>query len=690
MIESRVGFAIVIVAALGLLSGCSGGDAEGSGGAGGTRSPDAAVDRSDLSFVGNLQAKVADGEWTLGEGLVATLELFAGERDAASVLRHPELINAEGTGILALAYEYLEDGSDAEAKAEITRLLPLLVFSTEQLEAMAGLAPSVPKAAADDCGVFFTGFQIPPGIDKCLQVRSSPVLDDFYAEDYRVFGPAASLPTAGWTEHHYNLTIEALEASVPVLKALGDVKLSDVSIVLSVKDNPPAAAAAAPKMEGFADRPCGVVLYVAMQQEEDGNFKQFIAHELAHCLHGETFPKQNYDNRAWWDEGLSEYWSNVVYPNNNAEWEWLDPLARVELTTTLFDRDYENSLFFQYLSRHVGNEGIVEVIKSLGDTNERTAHEGKLAAYPGMGEILHDFAKAKTDEQIIDTSGQQIPFRITEVNRPTITLTGPQLIGRDFEPFGVSRFRLVVEEDKLASLAFQGDGPVRESARPSNDMSWREVPSRLPDDECNPDIIIVVTSTERSSFELDVPDVKEVEASCGIEGTWVVDNNSLLFKSLIYELKHFRGEIRATFGRDGNVEVVYDDFESAVFQDDILEVGGEIIRRHEEFIRTTNAQGVTTYDVIDDVINFGHFFESDYLVGVEEVRHIRMFNPQNVIGPDIDSTTERDAVGQNLFNASEIFALESGGTVLRFLGVDEDFAVLHRVGPAPKSAKEAP
>ncbi len=104
-----------IVAALGLLSGCSGGDAEGTGGAGavggtgGTRSPDAPVDRSDVSFVDNLLAKVEAGEWTLGEGLVATLEAMAGERDATSILLHPELLNYEGTGIVKMAYEYLVD-----------------------------------------------------------------------------------------------------------------------------------------------------------------------------------------------------------------------------------------------------------------------------------------------------------------------------------------------------------------------------------------------------------------------------------------------------------------------------------------------------------------------------------------------------------------------------------------------------
>ena len=94
---------------------------------------------SEISFVGNLLYKKEIGEWTLGEGLVATLKLLAGELDAASVLKHSKRLKSECTGILAMANECLEDGPEEGEKSEITRLLDLLVISNEQLEAMAGI-----------------------------------------------------------------------------------------------------------------------------------------------------------------------------------------------------------------------------------------------------------------------------------------------------------------------------------------------------------------------------------------------------------------------------------------------------------------------------------------------------------------------------------------------------------------------
>jgi hypothetical protein len=282
---------ISVSAVLSLLSGCSGGDAEGGGeagtrgqgGSGGTQQPGASFDRSSISFVDNLLVKVDEGDWTLEEGLVATLEAMAGERDAARILRHPELLNNEGTGIVAMAYDYLEAGPDAEAKAAISGLLDLLVFSTEQLEAMAGLAavpalppgqlaPVAPKAAVEDCEKFFSGYGDTIGVGSCLEVRSVPGLGG----NFRVFHPAPLWPPAGWTERHYDMAVQTFKDTIPVFRGLGNVKVPDMSIVFSAKANPPFSAEAAPNFHTKV-RPCGVVLYTSMQSDPDSEVKQVIA-----------------------------------------------------------------------------------------------------------------------------------------------------------------------------------------------------------------------------------------------------------------------------------------------------------------------------------------------------------------------------------------------------------------------------
>ena len=87
-------------------------------------------DLSNLGFVDNLLAKEADGEWTYGEGLVATLQLFAGETGPSGVLRNQELVDDSGTEVIRMARAYVEDGPDDAVRTEVDRLLEVLGLPT--------------------------------------------------------------------------------------------------------------------------------------------------------------------------------------------------------------------------------------------------------------------------------------------------------------------------------------------------------------------------------------------------------------------------------------------------------------------------------------------------------------------------------------------------------------------------------
>jgi hypothetical protein len=425
-----------------------------------------------------------------------------------------------------------------------------------------------------------------------------------------------------------------------------------------------------------------------------GHFKQTLAHELAHCLQTETFVEQNKvdtDVKAWREEGLAEYLSNVVYPENNLEWVLLYSLQQTELSTTVFDRSYDNFLFFQYLGERLGIAGVKLLVSGLPggeNTGGRPEQEAALAGYANIAAIYHDFAKAMTDGQVRDTSGALIPYTMSEVNRPTVTISGPNLIMKDFKPFGVSRYQLVVEARKEADLTFRGQGQLQDSARPTNELSWGEIPTELLGDDCNPGVIVVVTTTEpNGGFELEVPEVREVaggtqggQVNCGIEGTWVVDNGSLDISPMAFMLDYISGQIRITFRQDGVFELEYDNFEYRVSQEDDLNIGGLLVHRHEEFTYTTNAHGTTTYEVDGNEITFGHFSESSYLEGTETRRQVRIFDPSSSLYPDLDEVTTRDASGLGLFGGFVDFDVQSNGNTLQWRFGDQVKATLSRAG----------
>ncbi len=87
-------------------------------------------DVSNLGFVDNLLAREADGEWTIGEGIVATLELFTGASDSGAVLRDDELVDESGTELIRMARAYVEDGPDDAIRQEIEDLLAVLDLPT--------------------------------------------------------------------------------------------------------------------------------------------------------------------------------------------------------------------------------------------------------------------------------------------------------------------------------------------------------------------------------------------------------------------------------------------------------------------------------------------------------------------------------------------------------------------------------
>jgi hypothetical protein len=694
--------AFAIAMALGLLSACGDAGTSATGGSGGSGGDggrggdgdgagvggDAPLDRSNVSFADNLLFKVETGEWTLGEGIVATLELFAGETEEEDVLRVTELVRRDATGIYAMAREYLEDGPDTEAKAEIARLLGRLWFSNAQLEAMAGIDSSglVEKGAAeDDCTLFFTGNELGPGIAKCLEVRTSTKLESMYpGEQYRVFAPAPPLPQVGWTDAHYDLALKALEESVPVLKKLGELR--DVNVIFAGTTVSPAGAAA-----GTEERPCGAVVYVSMQKATPGDFKQTIAHEVAHCFNVESFPEPFLDvpwqAKRWWDEGLAEYLSNVVYPENNAEWKLLLTLSAWELASTPFERAYTNFAFFQHLSNHVGTLGTLGLIQSLGTSSTEAAYATKVAAYPNMDSIYHDFARRLTDKTLADTSGAMLPYPMRDINRPTVDMSSSPVIMEDFKPFNVSRYRLTVPDNKEATLAFTKRGELREAARSEVGKDWGGVPTSLPD-KCEQVILVATTTEPGSSYELEAPVVEDSEASCRIAGTWVVDNDSLQFKEDFWTLEHVTGQVSVTFKSDGTATVVYDDFETKFSKKTELyqELLETLVTRFEENTFTTNATGTTSYEIMGDEIYFGDLFESDYLVGVKTHHYVRRFEPQGIIGNNSEQTFKEHPDGLYLFSAFVKFDREPepGGAVMRFLGINDRVdAVLHRTEASP-------
>ncbi|HET6379784.1 MAG TPA: hypothetical protein VFH63_01950 [candidate division Zixibacteria bacterium] len=505
-------------------------------------------DQAAAGFVENLLAREAAGEWTRGEGLVATLEMFLGEREADDVLVHPELASYEGTGIIRMAQDYLALEPDEPQHEAVRALLDRLVFSEERLEAMAGIGPVsaglgaparrsgrlpiVPlQDAVTDCAAFFMPHVPPPGISTCLEWRPTNVPPGGEPGKYRVFVPAPGLPQAGWTEDDYDNGLTALEHAASVLERLRP--LPPVNMIFSVfVGETPLASAATP---GFG-LPCTVTLFPKMQDEEQGAFQQTIAHELGHCLTGENFPAQQavgYTLTKWWEEGVAEYLSNVVYSMVDDEWRrWLPELVDTEQAAGLLARAYDNFAWFQEVATTRGTDGVLDLLSVLahcsvsgpeerGDCDGQTIRDQAigLGQWPGVEELYHRFVQHTTDEAVRDDGGRNMAHWMGELNldveADAIIETGRFVTL--LEPWEMARHHLVVPGDDFACVEYEVSDGVLASARrgaPGNDIIQGPWSDALQDVFTGEMVLVASAGVDGGELSVTVRDIVETPADC--------------------------------------------------------------------------------------------------------------------------------------------------------------------------------
>ena len=480
------------------------------------------IDLSGLSYVHNLLAKEQDGEWTHGEGLVSTLQLFAGEVATFDVIRNPELADRSGTAVIGLAHEYLDTSPDGESSAEISRLLDVLVISGEELDDIRAQIAAIALADNADVGegesalspVADGGFRLasqtvtaqdteeqeteesdpacPPwfGIGCTLEGQNAE-LNDLYGDDkYRLYGPDPDEGnTAGWTDDHFTWALAAMGDSAKRYEPLGS--MPNVSIMLTPIEGVDAST------DTYDAADCSINLNTGLQLHDEAGFKQSVALEMAHCLISGTFTS----SPSWWQGGLAIYLSGVVYPAANAEHlELPDLLASVELDSTLLQLSSTNWIFFEYAHGFLGTEGIFELVDSLPP----------LSGVSGIEDRFHKFKQALTNETISDLGPGTVPIvpeawdvPIEEGNNVTVTAA----------PFGTYRLWATVAPGMKACVSFT-PGELTASWRsgtPRNPTSdWKDPPDELTGDS----VFLITTTKAPGNYVITVKKVVETSEEC--------------------------------------------------------------------------------------------------------------------------------------------------------------------------------
>jgi len=304
------------------------------------------------------------GKWEAAGGILQLLRFFTGKVSSADVFGDKPPRNMEITGLVARAREFLKKNPAAKEREEIEQLLNILLpdvnrilpYAGPEEKADAGLTRlvSLEKRPLPDeeCNrLWWNGFPSRPGASPqmCISYRSFSAGSSLV----RVFYPRGWDPGVNLS-HRVDWTEAGIRDSVTSFSPLALSGMPpQVDVIFTLVSSPPEhgstvedAMAADPRAAGR----CVIGVFPVSLRDSENNFKQSIAHEMFHCFQFVNMARNHmfgYDDKKWWIEGSAEYFSNVVYPSNNAEFGFSGDLDSGMLDHSLLSMSYADFAFFK-------------------------------------------------------------------------------------------------------------------------------------------------------------------------------------------------------------------------------------------------------------------------------------------------------------------------------------------------------
>jgi len=460
------------------------------------------------SLVRNLYDRADADDWTLGEGLVATLEFANGEASRRDVSSR-RLEEVEITGVAEAARAYVDTPKTRPQEKRIRELLGDLIPTPAELRALAGDGTATssfrgPAGGEIDCAELWRGEpDALPG--RCLRVFDLPLDDGLTG---LVYTPLEGVPPEDAARYE-ELVREALPIAWQTFGELGAMPNAD--IVFDPRSGGGHAVAGTALDETGAR--CVIMIRPFALDESNDDAKFILAHEAFHCFQGSEL--QSYrvsgEEALWWKEGSANYFANVVHPTVNTEYEKLAGLRPYEPGHQLLELDYDAFPFWQHLANTQGDAQAVALLRHLSE-------RGKAADWPGMPELFHSYAEAFLTNGIIDSGGGAIPINAREENQGRFRPTEPgrvyQIVPR---PFVIERAVIEWEAEREFDLETEQVGTIRVSAQEQLEGAWGALPDPVDACEAPRAHRVLTTALDRDAgrYRLDVVDVAARDADTG-------------------------------------------------------------------------------------------------------------------------------------------------------------------------------
>jgi hypothetical protein len=535
-----------------------------------------------------MLAEVESGDLELEEGVLQLMRVMVGDGSIPGYTQDVEG-GAEfksGWGLSLLAYQLYQQSDDPELRAELERLHRRLAPPREALRRYAQL---VEEPQSSNLGHLMS----PSKQTECSQIweEGFPETDGpapiclHYAQfivglnTYDVYYPVEMEQQLA-SQGYLDAAIQALADSHSRYSEYFELRSIDLvfsPIEATDIGGPVGGSAFVPVLnaEEMGDKACPITMVAGALDEDLAVFKQIVAHEVFHCVHLWRKGFSGYTETSWYNEGLANYFSNVVYPNANAEWDSVHKFHGASIYSSIFEMTYENTVFYQYLGNQFGNEWLVDFIDDL-PSSDRSGMLSHVSGLDGIDEIFHEFGQAYMEGKIADTGGGPLPGTALVPPETNMIIPSDGSYQLEAKPFQVARAHVLIEPKTRIEFSIDQEGErAMEGVRRLGEDEWLPFPNPVSTCEDPLSFQQILTSTETGAYTANVASFEptvdlEEENDCDqcLIGVWRHDNaGSDYWDHVMQEsadrqtyLDQVSGTHTLTFFEDGTYRSFSDDF----------------------------------------------------------------------------------------------------------------------------------
>ncbi|MBN2043817.1 MAG: hypothetical protein JW757_02255 [Anaerolineales bacterium] len=552
-----------------------------------------------ISYEEILEIGVETGYWTKEQGFITLLKYFLGEISEGQIPGTESLVERTATGVIRELQDFIQNTDlNPETRAELETLLRRILPPQDILEQTAErkgssrpntqgssspLANQQSQASCQEISILGYDEDDLSRMAGCYyyeeQTFQSSIFRIYYPFWWFGDGPYRTI---------IDTTFDALIESATQYANYNSLVIGDLNLIFPIENSGNTFGAQAYfDLESSA---CPLTMYpLAYEQLGEADYKQVVAHEMFHCIQDYSFPNTApYSTHSWWLEGGADYFSNLVYPQTNLEWEFLDSFNQKSANQSIFDLDYENFVFFQFMGNKYSVQSLVDILQNVSAAGSQPGQQSVLSNVPEMETNFNLFVVEFLSSGVMDSGGGAIT-----VGNPT--MTDQKKIDKqgefpfDTSPFVATRYKVEYEKEKrFLQDPVPGDGGSFSAAEFSgyqNIDNWSDLPPEVRS-YCKEPLpyIFAVTTTGSGNYEFNANVTLAQTAVCDpcLLGVWAVDNDS--FEEYILRIAEDAGPIEG----GGELTLEVNGFNYLEFKDD-----ARLITRRVDFAITT---GVSSYD----------------------------------------------------------------------------------------------